>query len=153
MSSQGMSIRDLRQDDAEWMPPVIEAFGYKPPKNLPTLVAEVLSCAQARCFVVECDGRPLGYALLVRRVSVCYENAPVWLEELAVSPEARGQGIGSILLEHCERYALEIGADQLVLTNRRSRESYQRSFYAKRGYKELDSAVFVKRLAEGAAGY
>ncbi len=141
-----LTIRDLRPKDSSWLPPVIDAFGYKPPPNLQQLVEMVLACPQARCFVAERDGQPLGYALTVQRVALCYQCAPVWLEELAISPEATGQGIGSVLLQHCEQYARELGADQLVLTNRRTRESYQRSFYAKRGYKELDAAVFVKHL-------
>lgn len=151
MSGLGtVTIRELRADDVSWLPPVIEAFGYVPPRNLSDLIGKVLNCPEAKCFVAECDGRPMGYALTVRRLALCFENAPLWLEEISISREATGRGIGSLLLEHCQAYARQIGAKQLVLTNRKVRESYQRQFYAKRGFKEQETAVFARDVGEQA---
>ena len=42
----------------------------------------------------------------------------IWIENVAVAPEAQGQGIGQLLFAHIEQCALEAGLPQLrLLTN------------------------------------
>ena len=42
----------------------------------------------------------------------------IWIENVAVAPEAQGQGIGQLLFAHIERRAVEAGLPQLrLLTN------------------------------------
>ena len=64
-----------------------------------------------------------------------------------MSEEARGQGIGSRLLEAVKAEAKRRGCSRLQLVNFRQRESYQRGFYAKAGWEERpDGASFVLYL-------
>lgn len=67
-----------------------------------------------------------------------------FVSELFVHPEARGRGIGSHLLEAVTVDARRRGCERLSLLNGRDRESYERNFYANRGWVERpDFANFV----------
>lgn len=44
------------------------------------------------------DGKPLGFALFFTTFSTFVGKPGVWLEDLFVAPEARGQGLGKMLL-------------------------------------------------------
>jgi ribosomal protein S18 acetylase RimI-like enzyme len=59
---------------------------------------------------------PLGIALFRIRPSLWSNAADVYLEELYVVPERRGQGIGRGLLEAAIEAAREAGADHFELT-------------------------------------
>ena len=60
---------------------------------------------------------------------------------------ARGAGLGTKLLEAVEDAAVSRGCSRMMLVNRKSRESYQRSFQRKLGWEEREEfANFVLRL-------
>jgi ribosomal protein S18 acetylase RimI-like enzyme len=58
-------------------------------------------------FVAEVEGMPAGYVALVR------EEDWARIDQLFVSPEHEGQGVGRRLLEHAEGYAIYEGARRL----------------------------------------
>jgi ribosomal protein S18 acetylase RimI-like enzyme len=59
---------------------------------------------------------PLGFALFRIRPSLWSKAGDVYLEELYVIPERRGQGIGGALLDTAIETAREMGADHFELT-------------------------------------
>jgi GNAT superfamily N-acetyltransferase len=65
-----------------------------------------------------------------------------YVSELFVHPNATGHGIGTLLLDTIKTSALERNCTRLLLMNGRTRESYTRQFYAKRGWVELRDAAF-----------
>jgi GNAT superfamily N-acetyltransferase len=70
-----------------------------------------------------------------------------FISELFIRESARGQGIGTQLLEMVKKEAIERGCVRLSLINIRSRESYQRGFYSQRGWEERpEAANFILRL-------
>lgn len=70
-----------------------------------------------------------------------------FVSELFIRESARGQGLGSQLLEAVKKEATERSCIRLSLINMRSRESYQRGFYGQRGWEERpDAANFILRL-------
>ena len=70
-----------------------------------------------------------------------------YVSELFVRADARGQGIGSDLLETARQEAEARGCTRLSLINMRSRESYLRGFYGQHGWEERpDAANFILRL-------
>ncbi|GAB4441918.1 MAG: hypothetical protein Fur0044_38360 [Anaerolineae bacterium] len=70
-----------------------------------------------------------------------------FVSELFVRESARGQNLGSQLLEVVKQEAVTRGCFRLSLLNMRPRESYQRGFYSKQGWDERpDAANFVLRL-------
>lgn len=62
------------------------------------------------CEIAEQDGRPVGFALWYYTFSTFQGRHGIWLEDLFVAPDARGQGAGKALLVHlaqrCKRDGL-----------------------------------------------
>ena len=72
-----------------------------------------------------------------------------FISELFVREAARGDGVGRRLLEAVTQEARQRGCFRLSLLNGRHRESYQRKFYEKRGWKERPNMVnFVYIMPE-----
>jgi len=67
----------------------------------------------AEVVLAEDDGRPVGFALFFHNFSTFLGRPGIYLEDLFVLPEQRGQGIGRILLAHLARLAVERGCGRL----------------------------------------
>ena len=63
----------------------------------------------AQVLIGEVDGVPAGFALWVRNYSTFLARPGIWLEDLFVVPEARGRGLGKLLLATLARIATERG--------------------------------------------
>ena len=88
----------------------------------------------------------LGYAAAHYYANMLIGNEG-YVSELYLRPSATNKGIGSKLLAALEDEARSRKCRRLRLTNWRNRESYQRGFYAKRGWQENgDAAEFVRLL-------
>ncbi len=64
-----------------------------------------------------------------------------FISELFVDQAARGQGVGTRLLEAVIAEAGQRGCFRLSLINMRGRESYQRRYYEKAGWEERPEAA------------
>jgi predicted N-acetyltransferase YhbS len=74
-----------------------------------------------------------------------HDNEPVaWMTTLVVLEDARGAGIGSALVRHVERWAVEKGAWRVAVTSGIQRLSTHQ-FYENRDY-ERTGLRFTKRL-------
>jgi GNAT superfamily N-acetyltransferase len=63
----------------------------------------------AEAVIAELDGAPVGFALWFHNFSTWKGRRGLYLEDLYVSPAARGQGVGKALLIHLARIAVERG--------------------------------------------
>jgi GNAT superfamily N-acetyltransferase len=61
------------------------------------------------CDIAEWDGRPVGFALWFYTYSTFRGRHGIWLEDIFVEPEARGQGIGKSLLVSLARRCVAEG--------------------------------------------
>ncbi|MBW4467111.1 MAG: GNAT family N-acetyltransferase [Pegethrix bostrychoides GSE-TBD4-15B] len=95
-------------------------------------------------YVAEEDSRIVGY-VAVHWLPYLFLPAPEgYISELFVCESARGQGIGTQLLEVVKAEAQERGCSRLMLVNSRSRDSYKHKFYERQGWKEREEiANFV----------
>ena len=66
-----------------------------------------------RCLIAEEDGRAAGFALFFTSYSTWRGHHGIRLEDLYVTPAARGRGVGRALLEHLAAVALEEGCPRL----------------------------------------
>lgn len=64
-----------------------------------------------------------------------------YISELFIHPAMTGKGVGGKLLDDIKDKAIRRGCVCLTLVNLRNRESYQRSFYAKHGWRERQEAA------------
>jgi GNAT superfamily N-acetyltransferase len=98
----------------------------------------------------DASGEVVGYVSIHWLPYLIHAGPEGYISELFIQENARGQGIGSRLLEKAEEEANRRGCSRLTLLNMRQRESYRREFYAKRGWEErLQAANFVKVLEKG----
>ncbi len=92
-------------------------------------------------YVAEKEAAVLGYAAVHWLPYLILAGPEGYVSELFLRDAARGQGIGTALLETVCAEAEERGCARLMLLNMRSRESYQRGFYKKLGWQEREQAA------------
>jgi GNAT superfamily N-acetyltransferase len=99
------------------------------------------------CVAESDDGKIVGY-VSVHWLPYLFMRGPEgYVSELFVRDGARGQGVGRELLACIEAEAKARGCHRLSLINLRSRESYQRQFYVKAGWRErAEAANFLRVL-------
>lgn len=61
----------------------------------------------AESLIAEIDGRPMGFALFFHNFSTWTGKPGIYLEDLYVTPDARGAGVGTALLRHLAGIALD----------------------------------------------
>ena len=71
------------------------------------------SAPKAEVLIAERDGAPVGFALFFHNFSTFEGQPGIYLEDLFVSPEARGSGAGKALLATLATLALERGCARL----------------------------------------
>ncbi len=67
----------------------------------------------AEAVVAEEDGATVGFALFFHNFSTWTGRRGLYLEDLYVTPDARGQGAGRALLAHLARLALDRGCGRI----------------------------------------
>jgi GNAT superfamily N-acetyltransferase len=66
-----------------------------------------------RCVIAEHDSTPAGFALFFTSYSTWRGHHGIRLEDLYVTPAARGRGIGKALLAHLAQVAVDEGCPRL----------------------------------------
>ena len=93
-------------------------------------------------FVAESDKREIKGYVSVHWLPYLFMAGPEgYVSELFVHGSARGEGIGRQLLDLVHDEARQRGCHRLSLINLRTRESYQRRFYIKAGWRERSEAA------------
>ena len=83
-------------------------------------------------FVAENDGALVGLCTVYRDIDSVRFGPRAWVEDLAVHPDARSQGIGKALLDVAKGWAREHGASHLELDSGLARTDAHR-FYDREG--------------------
>src|SRR5262245_17103398 len=113
----GLVIRFARPSDAATIVEFVRglaAFEHAPLEQVHLTEADVLRAgfgerAVFEALIAERGSRPLGMALFFPHYST-WEGAPsLYIEDLFVVEEARGQGVGRALVAACARVARERG--------------------------------------------
>ncbi|MGN6621528.1 MAG: GNAT family N-acetyltransferase [Sphingomonas sp.] len=72
-----------------------------------TLAHALFDERAAEAVIAERDGAPVGFALFFHNFSTWTGKKGLYLEDLYVTPEARGSGVGRQLLNHLAAVAVE----------------------------------------------
>jgi GNAT superfamily N-acetyltransferase len=94
-------------------------------------IASAIADEEAAVLVAEHRGNLLGLCTAYLELNSVRFGPRCWVEDLAVSPAHRSQGIGGVLLDAAETWARERGATHLELDTGLAREDAQR-FYERR---------------------
>ncbi|PPT74812.1 GNAT family N-acetyltransferase [Xanthomonas arboricola pv. populi] len=116
MSEPALQIRAATPDDAALLHELITALAvYEREPNAVKASPEDLRAslfgdgATAHALICEQDGQALGFAVYFFNYSTWLGRNGVYLEDLFVRPQARGQGAGLALLRHLARLAVQRG--------------------------------------------
>jgi ribosomal protein S18 acetylase RimI-like enzyme len=104
-------------------------------------------------LLFEVDGEIVGYAECAFEVTgsdnwinpkyfESRDMSPLFVEELATSPDYQGQGVGSFMLEQLQHLARIHGCTHLVLEVAENNEDAL-AFYRRRAFFKLDAALFM----------
>jgi GNAT superfamily N-acetyltransferase len=134
------TIREARNDEVEaalsmyeWL---FEPPGYTPrwwnPDRARMALGEAIEADRGAVLVAEEDGELLGLCTAYLELNSVRFGQRCWVEDLAVHPDRRSEGIGGRLLDAAQHWARERGATHLELDTGVAREDAQR-FYERRG--------------------
>ncbi len=134
MTGPGVAVRPFRRDDEPLLFGLARLDRGADERTLQVLARETV-------FVAEVEGTPAGY------VALEHEEARMRVDQLFVSPEHEGEGVGRRLLEHAEGYAISQGARRLqVVVAEDDRRAT--AFYRGRGFVPVERDVFELVLPE-----
>lgn len=91
-------------------------------------------------FMIEWEGRPVGYALIAKTYSHESGGKVIWIEEIYISPSHRGKGLGKEFFTYLQaayggavsRFRLELEPD-----NEKAQRLYERIGFAPLPYKQM----------------
>jgi GNAT superfamily N-acetyltransferase len=109
-----ISIRPASAADAQLIfDLIVELAVYEKAKHeVKTSPAELTDtlfgpAAKARALICSIDEQPVGYAVYFYTFSTWLGKNGIWLEDVYVSPTARGKGAGKALLKHVAQIAVK----------------------------------------------
>ena len=114
--------------------------GLTRPWNDPLADLERALAGAASTVLAVLDGERL-----LGTVMLGHDGHRGWVYYLAVATDARRRGIGSALVQACERWLVERDIPKLQLMVRRDNAAAQ-AFYAPLGYEVVDVTVLGRRL-------
>ena len=100
-----------------------------------------------RVFVVQADGRPVGYLVLTFGYSLEYRGRDALVDELYLEPSARGQGLGTAALRFAEEVCRAEGIGALHLEVERANTRAQ-AVYRQFGFHHHDRFLMTKWVDE-----
>jgi len=147
MLTPAISIRDAREADLQALTELMTDLGYPTTyDDFALRFKNIAAHPDYRTIVAVSDDELVGMAGLSK--NIFYEANGMYLRILAfvVKQNRRELGIGRLLIEASEQWALEQGLNAVIISsgNRAERDAAH-SFYKKMGY-AIKSSGFVKKL-------
>jgi ribosomal protein S18 acetylase RimI-like enzyme len=140
-----VKIREARPGDAKAVLDLLPPLGYEVPDDgmgrFLDAFANAVRHPEVTVYVATDGMKVVGFATVSLRPQVRLGGRLASVDELVVHQDYRGRGVGSRLLDTAVDRARQMRCVRVEVETRRSRESYQRGFYARRGFTEADSAL------------
>ena len=144
-------IRPCREEDAEGLTSLLHGL-----EHLSTIASEsfettfervkkqlaLVTKSTEHTLLVSTRGEQLvAYISAHWHPTLLHADGEGFISELFVHPEERSRGLGTTLLNCIIQEGKVRGCARLSLLNMRNKTSYERSYYAKRGWQERPNAV------------
>lgn len=149
--SAGLSVRPAATADLATLLPMVRELQVhehlpEPGKEVRAALEALLRDDRLGCvFVAEDRGRAVGYIVLGFGYSLEFHGRDAFVDELYVRDEARGNGIGSLLLDAAEMACRARGIKALHLESGHGNEGATR-LYGRRGFKAHERQLMTKWL-------
>jgi N-acetylglutamate synthase-like GNAT family acetyltransferase len=145
VSKASLHIREANSDDAAALTQLYFQLTGDPHVNvLPARLKALLQDPDSFVLVVEIDRIVVATAHLTLCHDVMYAEQPfAVIENVVVSTERRGQGIGALLFAEIERRALNRDCSKLMLLSSQNRQEAH-DFFRRCGYSDSSKRGFVK---------
>lgn len=140
-------IRDAREDDAAQLSILITQLGYPcTPEEVLVRLKNVGQQPDYRTLVIADEDKPIGMAGMMKGFWYEKNGSYVRLLAFVIDELQRGKGVGKKLINAVEEWAVEQGANSIILSsgNRDERKGAHR-FYKSLGYEDR-SLGFIKQL-------
>lgn len=146
MDSLTPLIREITPDDAAAAANLSGELGYQvSAEAMRPRIESLLGRPDQAIYVACLSGKVVGWIDLAVNFHLASEPR-VEIAGLVVSADVRSRGIGSLLVERAEQWALSRGLTAMLVRSRVTREDAHR-FYLREGYERTKtSAVFTKEL-------
>lgn len=139
---RGIEFRRARPGDAAGVRTLVEHLGYAPdPRAFSETFTQVVRHPEAAVLVLAEGVRVIGYLALSHRPQIRLGGRIAIIDELVIDPAYTGRGLGSELLEQALELARGLSCVRIEVSTTRTRESFERGFYRKHGFVEIDSAM------------
>ena len=140
-----VTIRVFHPDDEAAVIDLWRDCGLLAPQNDPhqDILAKI-TWQPELFFVGEQAGR------IVAAVMAGYDGHRGWINYLGVSPDLQGQGVGRLVMDHCEDVLKRLGCPKINLQVRKTNKKVI-AFYKKVGFTEDEVLSLGKRLNRGSA--
>ena len=136
-----VNIRKLREEDREIVIDMMRRF-YNSPALITNGSEEIFASNVDNClnnspylegFVFIAENKVIGYGMLAKSFSTEFGGECIWIEDIYLEEEFRGQGRGSKFIQYVkEKYSDKILRIEAERDNERALETYK-----KQGFKEL----------------
>ena len=141
-----MNIRKMIQDDKSTIIDMMRVF-YASPAVLSNGSEEIFEADVENCvndspylegFVFEENDEILGYGMIAKSFSTEFGKPCIWVEDLYLKPEYRGQGVGSKFFEYLEQNYIDcIFRLEIEEENERAIHVYEKNGFAVLPYMEM----------------
>jgi GNAT superfamily N-acetyltransferase len=152
-----ITVRSARPADADVLLGLIDALADYEKLARPDaearrrLIRDAFSdTRRIQAYLVEADGRVVGYALTFEAYSSFLASTTLFLEDVFVLPEHRRGGIGTVVMRHLAREALRRGCGRMEWMVLTWNEPAIR-FYDKLGARRLDDWMAYRLAGEDLA--
>jgi GNAT superfamily N-acetyltransferase len=134
----------------EWLfePPGSPVPGWDPARAAVS-IREAIDSDEAAVILAEADGRLVGLCTAYLELNSVRFGQRCWVEDLAVDPGRRSQGIGGRLLDEAATWAAGRGATHLELDTAEARTDAQRFYERRRPAWRSVSYAFLLEPASG----
>ena len=142
------TIRRARPGDALALRKLLLDLGYAPgdSRSSDETIAQVVRHPEAAVFVAVEGVEVVGYVALSHRPQMRLGGRLATIDELVVAEARRARGVGSRLLDAAVQHAKSLHCVRVEVLQRRTRASYERSFYQQHGFEEVSSALLRRAL-------
>ncbi len=129
---------------------VEEAADPAEPEDIAIIVSALLRTGSSDFLLATVGERAIGCLQIAYRLSTWQASRYAYLEDVYLTQEARGRGVGTKMLDYALQRAEAQGCESVLLDVRRANNAAQR-LYARLGFTDSGSTIMKRPLPLGAS--